>query len=168
MIWLMGAAVAALTLTHEAGPLSYYAPGDGHNAGTLACGGRFRDDQVHIAYRGWRRVKCGRAVLVYSEQTKRAVLATVRDAGPFGVVTGPLRRAKAEGRWMCWPRSKPPPGWRWRAKVDLSVGLWRKLGKPRFLSKVHLVFLPLRLPPQERKGQEGGREGPPGSSAPAC
>jgi hypothetical protein len=130
---------------YDAGPLSMYYPGDGWNAGELACGGRFTQDQVHIAYRKWRKVGCGRRVLVCARDTSRCVMATVQDAGPFGIYTGPLKNAYREGRWKVFTGpGRPPKGWRYRAVVDLSVGLWRKLGRPRGLSHVSLLFLPRR------------------------
>jgi len=124
----------------ERGRLSVYRPGDGFNSGELACGGEFTEDQVHIAHRKWWRIGCGTPVLVCARRTKRCEWATVQDAGPFGIYRGKLKRAVAEGRWKVWVKRRPPPGWRWRAVGDLSVGLWRKLGKPRALSEVTLYY----------------------------
>jgi len=126
-----------------AGPLSIYAPNDGHNSGQLACGGTFARGQRHIAHRRWRKLGCGRPVLVVSKSTGRYAMATVRDAGPFGVVEVLPKSVKRKPRWKVWTRSlKAPPGWRWRGEVDLSYDLWLDLGKPRFLSHVTLYFLP--------------------------
>lgn len=125
----------------EAGRLSVYWPGDGMNTGRLACGGRFKRDQVHIAYRRWPRVGCGRKVWVCSDATRRCWMAKVADAGPFGIYTGKLRRCRAEGRWKVWVKYKPPPGWKWRAVADFSYGLWKRLGKPKALTRVRLYFL---------------------------
>jgi len=109
-----------------------YHPGDGHNAGTLACGGRFRVGQEHIAYRGWRRVGCGRRVIVCAATTRKCAVTTVRDSGPWGATDGE--------RWEVQvPRLRE--GWRRRAVADLSRALWRRLGRPRFLSRITLVFL---------------------------
>lgn len=127
---------------HEVGRFSSYAPGDGFNAGELACGGQFTKDQVHIAYRRWHRRGCGSSVLVYSSQTNRMVLTTIQDAGPFGIYTGPLRHAKRDGRWRVFTGSKPPKGWKWRGLIDASYGLWVALDRPGFLSRVHIYHLP--------------------------
>jgi len=130
-----------------------YAPGDGHNRGLLACGGEFAKRQEHIAYRRWWKVGCGRKVLVCAEATKRCVHTTVRDAGPFGIYRGPLRRAQTEGRWRVCIASRPPEGWKWRGVADLSYALWQRLGRPRFLSRVHLYFLTrVRVAQGERYG----------------
>lgn len=124
----------------ERGRLSVYAPGDGFNAGELACGGTFTEDQVHIAHRKWWKLGCGARVVVCSEITNRCVKAKVADAGPFGIITGPLKRAVREGRWRLWTKPSPPEGWRWRAVADLSVGLWKKLGKPPGLTMIKLYY----------------------------
>lgn len=124
-----------LATSTDSGPLSVYRPGDGHNRGILACGGKFTEAQVHIAYRRWRQVGCRTWVLVHSRQTGRSVLARVMDAGPFGIVNG-------KGAWRVWTKSyKAPAGWRFRGKVDLSWGLWKRLGKPKFLSRAEMYFL---------------------------
>lgn len=129
----------------ETGPLSVYSPGDGCNRGVLACGGKFTDRQRHLAHRKWWKLGCGRLVVVYSEQTGKMALTKLYDSGPFGVLRGPTKRARVEGRWKVHVGPRPPPGWRWRGLVDLSVALWKDLGSPRFLSPVHLWFLPVRL-----------------------
>lgn len=118
----------------DAGKLSFYWPGDGSNAGHLSCGGSFTHDMEHIAYRGWRRVGCGRPVLVCSESSVTCALSRVRDSGPFGIVHG--------RRWRVHTGGRPPAGWRWRAAADLSLGLWQRLDRPASLSRVYLVFLP--------------------------
>lgn len=133
--------------TYASGPATHYAPRDGFNAGQLACGGTFKAHQDHIAIRDWKAVGCGRRVLVYSESTKRWATTTVRDAGPYGIVTGPVKNAYREGRWKVWAKVRnkrlvpPPTGWRYRGKVDLSIALWRRLGRPRALSVVRMWFL---------------------------
>lgn len=125
------------------GRLSVYRPGDGWNRGELACGGIYRETQLHIAHRNWRRLGCGRRVMVCAEDTGRCVLTRVMDAGPWGIYRGPLRNAVPDGRWKIWTRSlRPPKGWRFRAVTDLSWALWKRLGRPRGLSRVHLTFLP--------------------------
>jgi len=125
----------ALSHTVEVGPVSTYRPGDGYNAGTLACGGQFTKRQVHIAHRRWRRFGCGSAVGVYSKETGRFVLTTIQDAGPYGIID-------RDKNWKVWTKSfRPPKGWRFRGLVDLSWALWKKLGKPKFLSKVVLYHL---------------------------
>lgn len=131
-------AVAGFTL--ETGRLSVYRPGDGFNAGELSCGGKFTAEQVHIAHRRWRRIGCGTPVFVCASATKRCAWATVRDAGPFGIYRGKLKNCVREGRWKVWLKSRPPVGWRWRAVVDLSWGLWKKLGRPGGLTKVTLLY----------------------------
>ena len=125
----------------ETGRLSVYRPGDGHNSGTLACGGRFTETQNHIAHRRWRKWGCGRRVLVCAHQTERCVMSQVRDAGPFGIYKGKWWKPTA---WRVWTRRRPPRGWKWRGHVDLSWALWKKLGRPRFLSGVTMYFLPKR------------------------
>jgi hypothetical protein len=117
-----------------------YKPNDGFNHGRLACGGTFTHKQNHIAYRRWHRVGCGTKVVVCSVDTSRCSVSYVRDAGPYGIYKPPLKHAVREGRWRVWTRSEPPKGWRWRTVVDLSYGLWRLLGEPAALSKVHLFF----------------------------
>jgi hypothetical protein len=139
--------------------VTYYKPGDGHNRGLLACGGKFTDEQVHIAHRKWWKWGCGRSVRVCSLDTNRCVVAPIMDGGPYGMITGSLRNAKKEGRWKVQPKAdrlasrSPPPGWRFRGIADLSYGLWLKLGKPKGLSRVRLYFLP-------RRGKTANAEGP--------
>jgi len=130
--------ILALVLMHaisvDTGQLSYYFPGDGYNRGVLACGGEFVMEMDHIAHRAWRRMGCGRPVLVCAQQTLSCALTRVRDAGPFGIA-----RRKS---WRVHTGIRPPAGWHWRAAADLSYGLWQRLGRPRTLSRIHLVFLP--------------------------
>jgi hypothetical protein len=84
---------------------------------------------------------CGRLVTVCSLETLRCVKSKVMDAGPFGIYRGKLKNCKPEGRWRRWTRStRAPKGWKFRAVADLSWGLWKQLGKPRFLSYVYLFF----------------------------
>jgi hypothetical protein len=130
-----------LTSHVDSGRLSIYAPNDGFNSGNLACGGTFTSEQVHIAYRRWRTVGCKTPVMVCSGASGRCVLAKVMDAGPFGIYKPPLRHAVSQGRWRVWLSHRAPPQpWRYRAAADLSIGLWKKLGKPPFLSNVSLLF----------------------------
>jgi len=135
--------ISVSDLQHDSGRLSVYAPGDGWNRGKLSCrDAPFTESQVHIARRDWWRHGCGRKVLVIAAGG-RVALAEVRDSGPWGAYRGPLRGAQPEGRWKVFAGAQRlPEGWKWRAAADLSVGLWRKLGKPRGLSRVDLVFLP--------------------------
>jgi len=107
------------------GGSSTYAPGDGHNHGTLACGGKLTDNSHHVAIRQWRG-RCGAKVRVCTP--KRCVWSTVRDSGPWGAVKGKM--------WEVQIKLKP--GWRRRGVVDLSPALWRDLGKPRFLSPIRV------------------------------
>jgi hypothetical protein len=73
-------------------------------------------------------------------------MARVMDSGPFGIYCGRLARCVEEGRYRTWTRSlTPPAGWKWRGHADLSRALWKKLGRPRFLSRVRLYFLPRGL-----------------------
>lgn len=128
--------LALLALKVETVPLSAYWPGDGHNSGALACGGRYTADQEHIAVRRWWAVGCGRPVLVCAAQTRRCAITRVRDAGPYGVTDG-------RGRWRVHTGSRAPEApWRYRGGVDLSRALWVRLGRPRFLSRAWLVWLP--------------------------
>lgn len=122
----------------DSGALSFYRPGDGWNVGRLACGGEFTFEQNHIAYREWPVVGCNRKVFVCAFTTFRCEWSKVRDAGPFGIV--PIDGSKG---WRIWTkRYTAPPGWRFRGIVDLSDRLWRRLGKPPFLSFVVLIFPP--------------------------
>lgn len=107
------------------GSLSAYAPGDGHNAGTLACGGVLRDDSHHIAIREWRG-RCGARALVCAAATARCVRTVVLDSGPWG--------AMRDGAWEVQIALRP--GWRRRAVVDLAPALWRELGRPAALTGV--------------------------------
>lgn len=134
--------VVLSSIEHEVGGFSHYAPGDGQNGGELACGGEFTQDQVHIAYRRWRKRGCGSYVVVYSEDTGQVALTTIQDGGPYGIYTGPLKRAKREGRWRVHTRYQLPEGWKWRGLIDASHGLWKVLGKPKFLTRVHLWHVP--------------------------
>lgn len=111
------------------GALSVYHPGDGHNAGTLSCGGKFTWQQSHIAIRQWRQVGCGAIARVCTP--RRCVWTTVQDSGPWGA-------RHPDGRWEVQITLKP--GWRRRAVVDLSHALWVRLGKPRFRSPVHITI----------------------------
>lgn len=117
----------------DAGALSVYRAGDGYNAGELACGGAYTDAQEHVAIRDWRMRGCGRVVLVCTLINLRCAATTVRDAGPWGVIRG--------SSWRKSVSKYPPPGWRWRAATDLSYGLWKKLGRPRPLTGVVLIYL---------------------------
>lgn len=107
------------------GALSTYSPGDGHNSGTLACGGTLRDDSHHVAIRQWRG-RCGARAVVCALATARCARTTVQDAGPFGAVR--------DGAWEVQIALKP--GWRRRAVCDLAPALWRELGRPAALSGV--------------------------------
>jgi len=131
-------------VSYDAGRLSAYYPGDGFNRGELSCNdAKFTRSQVHIARRDWRQHGCGRSVLVWSTATGRFALAAVRDSGPWGAYRGRLCRAVADGRWRAFPGlRRPPKGWKWHASVDLSWGLWIRLGRPSGLSQVHMLFLP--------------------------
>jgi hypothetical protein len=119
------------------GPLSFYWPNDGSTPGkVLACDTpcrprRYHPGAVHVAMRGVRReFPCGTAVLVCSEQTGRCAVAPVFDAGPWGIVREGVRRT--------WRSRRAPRGWRFRGVVDLSREVWRRLGKPKFLSTVRI------------------------------
>jgi hypothetical protein len=128
--------VATSSTWKDGGPTSMYKPRDGHNRGQLACGGTFTAEQEHVAHRRWRKLGCGRKVVVYSRETQQLVATHVMDAGPFGITDG-------KGGWRCWTRSlTPPEGWRFRGAMDLSVALWRRLGRPRFLSRAKLFVVP--------------------------
>ena len=161
------------------GALSTYAPGDGHNAGTLACGGRFTWQQSHIAIRQWRRVGCGAKarVCVYGMGRRRReasdlqVVETGKDihggveAGgngqrlhqPRWTVPGGLRALPGMGarciwttvqdsgpwgaEWFAWfweVQIRLVPTWHRRGVVDLSHALWKRLGSPKFLTKVRI------------------------------
>jgi len=134
----------------DSGRLSMYAPSDGFNKGHLACGGLYTKKQSHIAYRRWRVVGCKAPVLVCAAATGHCEMTRVMDAGPFGIYRPPLRRAVSEGRWKLWTASRrPPEPWRFRAAVDLSVALWKRLGRPPFLSPVSLLFFK-RVEPRRR------------------
>lgn len=142
LAYILSSFLSMLAVHVDTGRLSVYAPGDGWNKGDLACGGRLTKEQEHIAYRGWKRVGCGRWVYVCTQATARCALAQVQDAGPFGIITGPLKGAYPE-RWRVFTGpGRPPPGWRYRAAVDLSWGLWKKLGRPRGLSPVRVMIMP--------------------------
>jgi len=135
-----------LVSPQETGRTSYYAPGDGHNAGKICCGGiQYTTTQIHIAYRRWWKYGCGRAVLIWVPQTRSIALTRIMDAGPFGIYTGNLRGAVKDGRWKVWTKTYPPDGWRWRAGLDMSVGLWKKMGRPRALTKYRMWILPFKL-----------------------
>ena len=127
--------LAWMALQVEDVRLSVYWPGDGHNAGALACGGRYTADQEHIAVRRWWAVGCGRPLLVCAAETGRCARTRVRDAGPYGVTDGTRWRVHTG------PRAPRPP-WKYRGGVDLSRALWERLGRPRFLSGAVLVWLP--------------------------
>lgn len=132
-----------LAVSSETGPLSVYRVGDGHNSGKLACGGEFRPGQRHIAHRRWKQLGCGRQVLLVSHSTGRMAFGTVRDAGPFGVVEVLPKGVKRKPHWRVWTKSlRAPAGWRWRGAVDISYDLWVDLGRPQFLSRVTMHFLP--------------------------
>lgn len=119
------------------GRLSVYWPGDGSTPGrVLACDTpcrprRYRRGSVHVAMRGAReKIGCGAAVVVCSEQTGRCVAAPVLDAGPWGIVRGK--------KWRVWRKLRPPSGWKFRAVVDVSREVWRRLGRPKPLSIVRI------------------------------
>jgi hypothetical protein len=108
------------------GALSMYHPGDGHNRGILACGGKFEWGSHHIAIRQWRRVGCGAPARVCVG--RRCVWTTVRDSGPWGAIRGK--------RWQV--QIKLRPGWKRRGVVDLSWLVWVELGSPKWLSSVRV------------------------------
>jgi hypothetical protein len=133
----------------DRGRLSYYYPGDGYTkrSGVMACDTPrrrriYRPGSVHVAMRNARRFGCGRLVLVCAEATGRCLAAPVLDAGPWGIIRGPLKNAVEEGRWRVWRRLRPPKGWRFRAVVDLSRELWRRLGRPPVFSFVRIYRVP--------------------------
>lgn len=132
MIWPLLLFALARPVHVETVRASMYHPGDGHNAGELACGGRFEAHQEHVAVRRWWAVGCGRPVVVC--HGARCVATRVRDAGPFGVTDG-------RGGWRIETGRSPRAPWRYRGGVDLSRALWRRLGRPAFLSRVMLVWL---------------------------
>ncbi len=127
------------------GRISVYHPNDGFNRGILSCSGvipiYFKWNQNHIAYRSWRKVGCGRRILVCTSETNKCAVSKVRDAGPYGVYRGKLRRAVAEGRWKVWVSTRAPKGWKFRAAADLSYALWSRLGKPRSLGPLKVYFI---------------------------
>lgn len=131
MIWPLLLLALARPVHVETVRASMYHPGDGHNAGELACGGRFEAHQEHVAVRRWWAVGCGRPVVVC--YAARCVATRVRDAGPFGATDGRGWRIETSGR------TRPP--WSYRGGVDLSRALWARLGRPAFLSRVVLVWL---------------------------
>lgn len=61
------------------GALSVYHPGDGHNGGTLACGGKLTWQSTHIAIRSWRRVGCG-ATAKGAAKMRDTIIAYVKDS----------------------------------------------------------------------------------------
>jgi hypothetical protein len=120
------------------GGISFYWPGDSCQTGrVLACDTPcrrrlYRDRSIHVAMRGVRRrFPCGTAVVVCSEQTGRCVTAPVLDAGPWGIIDG-------AGKRMKWRKLEPPTGWRFRGIVDVSREVWKRLGRPSFLSRVRI------------------------------
>lgn len=133
-----------------AGGLSVYWPGDGHNAGQLACGGTFAPGQHHIAIRQWRG-RCGRPAAVCAAATQKCAWTTIRDSGPWGAVRDARRdtrgavslgRRVGRGKPTMWEvQIKLKPGWRRRGVVDLTKPLWEELGRPPFLSEV-IVWVP--------------------------
>lgn len=145
---------------YEAGPLSFYKPGDGYNHGELSCGGRLTNQTRHIAHRRWKQLGCNRRVLLYATVTGKWAVSHVRDAGPFGIIKKEQERQKwkskynqrcctqhqslkGPGHWRMWTKSyQAPKGWKWRGVTDLSVALWKDLGRPPFLSQIHIWFLP--------------------------
>ena len=138
-VLLLLTGIAWSTVSMECAALSVYRPGDGWNAGELACGGKFTMKQRHVAVRRWRKYGCRSKVLLLHPEF---LVATVRimDAGPFGIYKPPLHRAVQEGRWRVWTKRNPPTGWKWRGAVDLSYQLWLDLGRPRPLSRVCVVY----------------------------
>lgn len=156
------------------GALSVYHPGDGHNAGTLACGGRFTWQQEHIAIRQWRRVGCGAKARVCvdvqrnadgnddrrvdmvrgvrsGEHSTGATLARATRTCIWTEVrdSGPWGAKHPDGRWEV--QIKLQPGWYRRAVVDLSWALWVRLGKPRFRSPVHITIWRKRSKKKRRR-----------------
>lgn len=109
------------------GALSYYHPGDGHNAGTLSCGGTLTWKSHHVAIRQWRG-KCGAPAVVCTPVTHRCVLTKVMDSGPWGATKGK--------RWQVQIKLKR--GWKRRGVVDLSPALYNELGRPPWLSKAYV------------------------------
>lgn len=153
LVLVLLVSTAVKPLDGEVARVSVYQPPDGKEVGgERACGGRLTWDQEHVAVRAWRRRGCGRGVLVWSQETGKAVFTRVMDAGPWGIIPDSgvdvAGRKRVDGKWSkpiwrCYTRSlRPPPGWKWRGGVDLSYRLWVRLGRPRFLSRVVLLYLP--------------------------
>jgi hypothetical protein len=118
------------------GALSVYSPGDGHNAGALACGGRLTWASHHVALREWRG-RCGQRARVCAYATRRCVWTTVQDSGPWGEACGAPGRPG--GIWRGQTRTlRASAGCRRRAVVDLTWALWVALGRPPFLSRVEV------------------------------
>lgn len=136
--------------TVDSGRLSVYHPNDGSNSGGLSCGGKLTWADNHIAYRRWWKVGCRRRVLVCTAATKRCAWSKVMDGGPYGVYRGSMKNCVKEGRYRVASREerrrgKPKVGWKWRSGPggpDLSHALWKRLGRPPFLSAVTLYFPP--------------------------
>lgn len=132
------------------GGVSVYWPGDAARTGNVMACDRprlrrvYRRGSIHLAMRSVWRIGCGRKVLVCARATGRCARAPVLDAGPWGVITGSRRRARAEGRYKVWVKQRPPEGWRFRGVADLSRALWTRLGKPRFMTRV-TIFIPRRV-----------------------
>lgn len=120
----------------EEGKASMYHPGDGHCGKRTSCDKPFTWKSDHIAIRRWRKWGCGRRVVVCVIKTGLCALTKVGDSGPWGITNGK--------QWKVWTKLKVPKGWWRRGHYDLSPALWRRLGKPKFLSRLRVYFLPRR------------------------
>jgi hypothetical protein len=88
------------------GALSVYAPNDGHNEGTLACGGKLTWQSTHIALRIWRRVGCGAVAKVCVYGKNRLAMRRVRQRDRTRgvdhmrrVLDGRETESISDGRW---------------------------------------------------------------------
>jgi len=129
---------------HVRGRATVYAPGDGHCGARRADGITFRKQDNHIAH---RTAPLGTAVLVCSHRTRRCVLTSVRDRGPFGAVREcgglPHRTITWQRRCHHWRvMTRPLEGWTYRGVADLTRPVAAALGGHRAFDEVTLYFWP--------------------------
>lgn len=129
LVLLQGSAVHT-----ETGLSSMYHPGDGHCGSMTSCGRPFTWASDHIAHRRWHKWGCGRRIIVCVIRTGRCALTKIGDSGPWGITNGK--------QWKVWTKLRVPVGWRRRGHYDLAHALWARLGKPKFLSRLRVYFLP--------------------------
>lgn len=127
LLWALLGTPALVTEPGLSGVYGY--PGDDLAGGPLACTGKaLQPTDLVCAH---RTLPCGTTVLVENVRTKKIVACQVLDRGPYGA-------RLPGGRFVIKKRARQPGTW--RAVVDLSPAVARKLGVSG-VEPVRLMYL---------------------------